>query len=315
MLPPLRLGPYELEWGRRTYVMGIVNCSPDSFSGDGAMHPAEAVARGRRLVEEGADLLDVGGESTRPGAVPVSTAEELRRVVPVVLALAQSVRVPISIDTTKAAVARAALAAGALIVNDVSGFMNDPEMAGVVAEYGAAAVVMANHRLPLPPATSGESSCSLPASPDLMAQTPAPAHGSRCPLRPLPPAPDLIAQTRRRWTASLALAEVQGVPRHRLIVDPGLGFGLQPERSLELLRRLPELVAFGLPLLVGPSRKGFIGHFTGDLPVQERLEGTLAAVALAIASGADIVRVHDVRAAHRVRLFADALCRSPSLSP
>jgi len=327
MPPPLRLGPYEFDWGRRTYVMGIVNCSPDSFSGDGASHPAEAVARGRRLVDEGADLLDVGGESTRPGAVPIDPAEELRRVMPVMLELAQSVHVPISIDTTKAVVARAALAAGAHLVNDVSGFMSDPEMADVVREYGAAAVVMANHRLPWPPRAAGESPHSRPPAPtreeggvmhrDRGAASSLSPEGSRVGAEgePEPAAPDLIAQTRHRWEVSLTLAAAHGVPRDRLIVDPGLGFGLRPEQSLELLRRLPELCDFGRPLLVGPSRKGFIGHFTGDLPVQERLEGTLAAAALAIARGADIVRVHDVRAAHRVRLFADALCRDPDGGP
>jgi dihydropteroate synthase len=281
--------------------MGIVNVSPDSFAGDGLADAEAAIAQGRRFVAEGADLLDVGGESTRPGAPPVPAAEELRRVLPVVEALAgagtgpsassgqaERLGVPIAVDTSKASVARAALAAGAWLVNDVTGFQGDPDLPGVVAQAGAGAVAMANHRQPLP----------------------------RSDLTPLgmTPAGDghesaLVRSTMARWALSVERAARSGLARDRILLDPGLGFGLRPEHSLALLRRLPDLRAYGHAILVGPSRKGFIGHALGGLPVGERLEGTLAAVALAIAGGADVVRVHDVRAAHRVRLVTDAVTR------
>jgi dihydropteroate synthase len=279
----MRIGRYELTWGRRTYVMGIINTSPDSFAGDAVTSPPAALALGRRLVDEGADLLDVGGASTRPGAPPVDPEEELGRVVPAILALAAVVRVPISVDTTRAAVARAALAAGALIVNDVSGLMADREMASTVAAHGAGIVLMANHRSPLAPAPAGP-----------------------------PDTSDIVQATRARWQASLQVALGAGIAPDRIILDPGLGYGLRPQRSLELLRRLRELRLPDYPLLVGPSRKGFIGHALGGLPVEERLEGSLAAAVLAIAGGADIVRVHDVRATARARLVADAICRPPA---
>jgi dihydropteroate synthase len=277
-----RVGPFTFEWGARTFLMGIVNASPDSFAGDAAPTPEGAAAHGRRLAEEGADLLDVGGVSTRPGAGPVPEAVELAQALPVVTALAQT-GLPVSIDTSSAPVARAALDAGAWLVNDVTGLTGDPAMAPLVAGRGAGVVVMANHRLPLPPG----------------------------PSRGLSQGGDVVALTRARWRASLAIASEAGVAPERIILDPGLGFGLAPARSLELLRRLPELREEGLPLLVGPSRKGFVGWALGGLPVEERLEGTLAAVALAIAGGVDVVRVHDVRAAHRVRLLADAVYRVP----
>jgi dihydropteroate synthase len=235
---------------------------------------------------------------------------ELARVLPVVAALART-GLPISIDTSSAVVARAALDAGAWLVNDVTGLTGDPAMAPLVAGRGAGVVVMANHRLPLPPGAS----------------------------RGLAQGGDVVALTRERWRASLATASEAGIPPDRIVLDPGLGFGLAPARSLELLRRLPELRGGGppgplpspfplpfpsplplpfplpFPLLVGPSRKGFVGWALGGLPVEERLEGTLAAVALAIAGGADVVRAHDVRATHRVRLLADAVCRAAGAPP
>ena len=298
VVPPVQAGPYHLAWGRRTYVMGVVNASPDSFAGDGLSSADDAVAQGLRFAGEGADILDVGGQSTRPGASPVDAAAEARRVLPVIERLAAATHVPISVDTSRASVARAALAAGACIVNDVTGLLDDPAMAEAVAAAGAAAVVMANHRLTLPAHLLANHRLKPPAH--LLADLPAEAQ----------PGQSLVEQTIARWRASLAAADLAGLPRQRLIVDPGLGFGLRPERSLRLLRRLPELRSVGRPILVGPSRKGFIGHALGGLPVAERLEGTLAAVALAIAGGADVVRVHDVRATHRVRLVADAVCRA-----
>jgi dihydropteroate synthase len=294
--PGLRAGGLTLSWGRRSYVMGIVNASPDSFAGDGASSPADAIRRGRQLVAEGADLLDIGGESTRPGAPPVSDDVQLRRLLPVVEALASS-GVPISVDTSSAQVATAALDAGAGLVNDVTGLRGDPDLAAVVAGRGAGVVVLANHRLPRPAALTEATGVVT----------------------------DVVTLTRARWQESLALAAGAGVAPGQIILDPGLGFGLAPARSIELLRRLPELLMaptssdrptdrLSTPpirqaLLVGPSRKGFVGWALGGLPVEARLEGTLAAVALAIAGGADVVRVHDVAAVQRVRRFTDAVWR------
>jgi dihydropteroate synthase len=268
---PLQLGPHRFEWGSRTYVMGVLNVTPDSFSGDGVWPDRAAALRlAERHVADGADLLDIGGESTRPGAAPVPVEEELRRVVPLMEALASRLSIPISVDTTKAAVARAAVAAGAQIVNDISGLRHDPQMARVIATSGAAAVLMENGR--------GLSYIDL--------------------------LPDILTRLRQ----SVTLATRAGVPRERLIIDPGLGFGKRAAQSLEVIQRLGELRALGLPLLVGPSRKATIGRVLG-LPVEERLEGTAAMVAVAIANGADIIRVHDVRAMARVARMTDAILR------
>lgn len=268
---PLQLGPHRFEWGSRTYVMGVLNVTPDSFSGDGVWPDRAAALRlAERHAADGADLLDMGGESTRPGATPLDAEEELRRVVPIIEALAPRLPIPISIDTTKAVVARAAIEAGAMLVNDISGFRHDPLMASVVAETGAAAVLMENGRG--------------------FAYT------------------DLISDISARLEESIAVAMVAGVPRARLIVDPGLGFGKIAAQSLEIVRRLTEFRRLGLPLLAGPSRKGTIGRVLG-LPVEERLEGTAAMAAIAIANGADIIRVHDVRAMTRVARMADAIVR------
>ena len=273
--------------------MGIVNVTPDSFSGDGLLTPEAAVAHGFRLVDEGADLLDVGGESTHPGAAPVPAAEQIHRVVPVIAALAKQVGVPISVDTSSAAVAEAALAAGATIVNDVRAFEADPGLAGVVTRAGAHAILV-----------HGRGGVGAPRVPDDPAA--------------------LTEDERLAWDraaidavgaaleAHVAAAMAGGVPRERLIVDPGVGFGKRLERSLALLRHLDRLtqrpLLAGLPLLVGTSRKGFIGHVLG-LPVEQRLEGTLATLALAVSQGADVVRVHDVRAAVRCCRMADAVAR------
>ena len=267
----LTIGKRELVWGTRTFVMGIINVTPDSFSGDGLGTDIEAaVTQGLRFEAEGADILDVGGESTRPGAGETDAAEEMRRVLPVIERLARQTTTPISIDTSKAEVATAALEAGAVMVNDVWGFRYDPEMAGVVARFGVPAVVMHNQR--------GR------------------------PFR------DVIVDIREGLETSIAMAVDAGVPRERLIVDPGFGFGWKEQYNLEMLRRLGELKAMGLPILVGTSRKSTIGAVLG-LPVEERLFGTAASVALAIANGADIVRVHDVREMLQVSRVADAIVR------
>jgi dihydropteroate synthase len=262
------LGGREFDWGSRVYVMGIVNVTPDSFSGDGVIDPGAAVEQGLRMVAEGADLLDVGGESSRPQHQPVSAEVELERVLPVVARLARESGVPVSIDTWKLPVAEAAVASGASIVNDIWGLQRSPGLAGLAAREGLGLVLMHNQ-------DGTEYS-------DLMAQ--------------------LTASLRR----SLAVAEAAGVPPERVIVDPGIGFGKTAEQNLVVLRRLAELEELDRPLLVGTSRKSFIGRIL-DLPVDDRLEGTAASVAAAVLRGADIVRVHDVRAMLRVVRLAEAL--------
>lgn len=313
-------------WGSRTFVAGIVNCSPDSFAGDGYATAAAAVGYGLRQVDEGADLLDVGGESTRPGAVPVSEAEERRRVLPVVEALVARGGVPVSVDTSKAAVAAAALDAGAAAVNDVRALLGDGRMAEVVAARGAWVVLMDNR---LAPRAGQQPGVDQPSG---AAQLPGAAHHAHV-VHAAPTAaaaegfaprvPDdgrggEIEAAVAEWLAErVAAAVAAGIARERIIVDPGLGFGKTARQSLALLRHLGELrrdsALAGLPVLVGPSRKGFIGHVLG-LPVEERLEGTLAALALAVAGGADLVRVHDIRAAVRCVRVADAIVRGPAAS-
>jgi dihydropteroate synthase len=291
--PSLTLGGSTLEWGRRTYVMGIVNVTPDSFSGDGLARDggaedwvAAAVAQGQAQVAAGADLLDVGGESTRPGSAPVPLEDELRRVLPVVAALAQAVSVPISVDTYKAEVARQALVAGAALVNDVWALRMDRDMARVIAGTGAAVVLMHNRSRPKD------------------AQQSAQLGGRYVGIEYA----DLLDDIRRELQASIDLALAAGIPPSRILLDPGIGFGKTVEQNLELLYRLDELRTLGFPLLVGPSRKSFVGY-TLNLPPDQRVEGTAAAVTLAIERGADVVRVHDVAAMLRVTRLADAVVR------
>lgn len=268
---PMTIGGREFAWGRRTYVMGVVNVTLDSFSGDGlAYDVAAAVAQAVGMRRDGADLIDVGGESTRPGSRPIPAEEEIRRTVPVIEKLVREVDVPVSIDTCKAEVARAALEAGAHMVNDVQGFRREPEVAAVAAEFGVPAVAMHNQR------------------------------GRQF--------HDVIGDITAGLVESLVIARGRGLPEERVIIDPGFNFGWTEEQALEMLRRLGELRALGRPLLVGTSRKSTIGVVLG-LPVEERLEGTAATVALAIASGADIVRVHDVKEMARVARMADAVVR------
>ncbi|HXF52275.1 MAG TPA: dihydropteroate synthase [Dehalococcoidia bacterium] len=269
--PPMRIGPREFVWGERTYVMGVVNVSPESFSGDGLLDPDAAVARGLQLVEEGADLLDVGGQSTRPGFEEIPVEEEIRRVVPVIRRLAREAGVPVSVDTYKPQVAAAALDAGAHLVNDIHGFRLHPEMAQIVAEAGVPAIVMHNQR--------GR-----------------PFH-------------DVVDDVRAGLEETFAIAREADVRRDRLIIDPGFGFGWTEAQNLELLRRLGELRAFARPVLVGTSRKSTIGAALGGKPVEERLMGTAASCAVAIAHGADIIRVHDVREMAQVARVADAIVR------
>jgi dihydropteroate synthase len=274
----MRIGPADFRWGERTYVMGIINATPDSFSGDGVLANdaaddpvARAVAQGRRMVEEGADLLDVGGESTRPGHARVDVSEERRRVVPVVAALRSALPdTPISIDTTKAAVAAAALDAGADLLNDVWGVGADDGMARLAAERGVPMIVMHNR--------------AEPRYADLMAE--------------------VVADLR----SALERARRLGNEGDRLIVDPGFGFGKTPEHNLTVLRELSMLRELGRPILLGTSRKSTLGRVL-DLPVDQRLEATLATTAIGIAGGADIVRVHDVRENVRAARMSDAIVR------
>ena len=271
---PLDIGGSRFEWGTRTYVMGVLNITPDSFSGDGVLASEAsgvdaALQLARRMLADGADILDVGGESTRPDFQPVPPDEEIGRVVPVIERLASEFPCPVSIDTTKAGVARAALAAGAQIVNDVDGLRRDPEIAAVAAEHEAVLVIVHNQR--------------------------------NRPYR------DVIGDVRAGFRASLDIAAA-GIEPHRVLLDPGFGFGWEPAQNLEMLRRLGELQDLERPLLVGTSRKSTIGHVL-DLPVEERLEGTAATVAIAIANGADVVRVHDVKEMVRVARMTDAIVR------
>jgi len=271
-----RLGPATFAWGTRTYVMGILNATPDSFSGDGLLVeddgvPARAVALAERMVADGADLLDIGGESTRPGHAPVDAASETRRVVPVVAAVRAALpAIPISIDTTKPAVAEAALDAGADLVNDVWGVGEDDGLVRVAARRGVALVVMHN--------------------------------------RAEPRYADLVREVVADLRAALDRAVRLGADPDLLIVDPGFGFGKTPEQNLALVRELGALRVLGRPILLGTSRKSTLGHVL-DLPVGERLEATLATTALGIAAGADIVRVHDVRPNVRVARISDAIIR------
>ena len=283
----LACGGRVLDLGRRTCVMGVLNVTPDSFSDGGRfLDPSAAVAQGERMAAAGADVIDVGGESTRPFSDPVPAAEEIRRVVPVVAELVRRVDVPISIDTTKAEVARRALAAGAAMVNDISGLELDPDLAAAAAEYGAPLVLM--HM-----------------------------RGEPRTMQVDPRYEDLVGEIRDHLLRAVERAERMGVERSRLVVDPGLGFGKTAAHNLELIRRLPEFAVLELPLLVGPSRKSFIRRLVkppevkdipADLPVVE--SGTQAAVAAAVLNGAHIVRVHDVASTVATVNVIDAILNS-----
>lgn len=268
-----RCGNVEFRWGRRTYVMGVVNVAPDSFSGDGLRSVDDAVAQAWRFVAEGADIIDVGGESTRPDLTPISIEEELGRVLPVIERLAKELPAPVSVDTYKSAVARDAVAAGARMINDVWGLKRDPELAQVAADSGIPLVITQNQR-------------------------DASFHHFFT---------ELVADLER----SLQLALKAGVEWSNIIVDPGVGFGKTVEQNLEIVRRLSELKSLGRPILLGTSRKSFIGLVL-DLPVDQRLEGTAASIAIGIANGADMVRVHDIGQMVRVVRMSDAIIRGRS---
>jgi dihydropteroate synthase len=272
-----------LRWGERTYVMGILNVTPDSFSGDGVGTDVNAaVARARQLAEEGADIIDIGGESTRPGAPPVSVEEELKRVIPVIERLAAELAVPLSVDSYKSEVAEKALEAGAKMLNDQWGLKSDPRLAELAAEFNVPIVLMSNQR------DKGGYDAAL--------------------KRDTADYDDPIAEITASLKRNLEIASRYRVPRENIILDPGIGFGKSWQHDLEIIRRLAELKALGRPLLIGPSGKSFIGRVL-DLPVPERLEGTAASVAIGIANGADMVRVHQVRPVVRVCRMCDAIIR------
>jgi dihydropteroate synthase len=265
---------------KRPLIMGILNLTPDSFSDGGCSNdPGRAVEKALQMESEGADIIDIGGESTRPGAVPVTSDEELNRVIPVIERLAGTLRCPISVDTWKSDVAERALSAGAEIINDISGFKFDPQMAGVAAASGAGAVLMHTR-----------------GTPDTMQQNTA--------------YEDLMAEITTGLRGSLMRASEAGVSDGCIALDPGIGFGKDAAGNLELVRRLAELSSFGLPILVGPSRKSFIGSVLGRVQTDDRLFGTAAVVALAISHGASILRVHDVRAMRDVADMAHAVMHS-----
>ncbi|MCA9940783.1 MAG: dihydropteroate synthase [Anaerolineales bacterium] len=278
-------------WGSRTYVMGILNVTPDSFSGDGLLAEhghvtAAAVAQARQFVADGADIVDIGGESTRPGSTPVSAAEEMARILPVIGAVRAALDVTISVDTYRAEVAEAALAAGADWVNDVWGLRMDPRMAEVVAAAGCPVVIMHNRGKPK----------------DVAQET-------RLGGRYVGVAyDDLLADVTRELEAGIAVALEAGILPHHIIIDPGIGFGKTVAQNARLIHELGRIKALGYPVLLGPSRKSFIGY-TLDLPPAERMEGTAATVAIGIDRGADIVRVHDVRAMVRVARMTDRIVR------
>ncbi len=265
-----------LDLSSRTFIMGILNTTPDSFSDGGRFDSVDrAVEHAMRMQQEGADIIDIGGESTRPGADTVSEQEELARVIPVIEQCKTSLTIPMSIDTYKASVAQAALQAGAIIVNDISGCRFDAQMPSVVARHGAGLVIM-----------------HIKGEPKNMQVNP---HYD-----------DLLAEMKHFFRESIRVAQNAGVAAEQIVLDPGLGFGKRLKDNFQILRELRIFLEFNVPLLVGPSRKSFIGALL-DLPPGERLEGTLAAVTASILNGAHILRVHDVKETKRAATVADAI--------
>lgn len=269
---PIQLGSTTFEWGARTYVMGILNASPDSFSGDGLVDPDEALRRAEAVVAAGADWLDIGAESTRPDFQSVDADQEWKRLQLVLGPVRRAFDLPISVDTSKAEVARRAVEYGADAVNDVTGCLGDPEMPRAIAALGVPVIAMHNQR--------GR------------------AFGG-----------DVMKDVRAGLRECMTALMTAGVPEERIIVDPGYGFGWGPVRDFEMLRRLEELKRLGRPVLIGTSRKSSIGYVI-DRPAQERVHGTAATVAVSIANGADIVRVHDVEEMVRVAKVTDAVVRA-----
>ena len=268
---------FNLDFTDKTHIMGVLNVTPDSFSDGGFFFDKEnAVRQAHYLIDNGADILDIGGESTRPGAAALPTTEELQRTIPVIQAVARSVHIPVSIDTCKAEVARRALDAGASMVNDISGLRFDPAMSLVVAEYGVPVIVM-----------------HIKGTPKDMQENPV--------------YEALIPEIMDYLRCSIRLAADSGIPEERVIIDPGIGFGKTVDHNLEIIKNLKEFTLLGRPVAIGVSRKAFIGKLLGGAPATDRMEGTAAAVAVSIVNGAHIVRVHDVREMAKVARVADAI--------
>ena len=290
----LQIGKQTFRWGSRTYVMGILNITPDSFSGDGLLAQSGAIgeveaplSQAKHFLDNGADILDIGGESTRPGSQTVNAEEELERVVPVISAIAKEFpEAIISIDTYKAKVAEEAFKAGAHILNDVWALRADPELANIAAAFRAPVILMHNR--------------SNPASVEVRTRLGNAYIGSTY--------ESLLEDVKRELLVSVEIAKKAGVEESHILLDPGIGFGKTREHNLELINRLDEVRALGYPVLLGPSRKSFIG-FTLDLPSDQRVEGTAATVAVGITRSADIIRVHDVKEMARVAKMTDAIVR------
>lgn len=270
---------FSLDFSKKTYIMGVLNVTPDSFS-DGGLYldKSLAVRRAHEMIEDGADIIDIGGESTRPGSEPVSLEEEIARTIPVIEALAKDIKVPISIDTYKAEVAKRALDAGASMVNDISGLRFDPDMPEVVSEYKVPVVIMHIKGTPK----------NMQVDPSYEA---------------------LIPEIMDYLRISIRLAIKSGIDEDKIVIDPGIGFGKTFDHNLDIIKNLHKFTLLEKPILAGPSRKAFIGKILGDAPASERLEGTAAAVAISIFNGANILRVHDVKEMVKVARVADAIRR------
>jgi len=270
---------YSLPARKRTIIMGILNTSPDSFSGDGVKTVSEALKRAEKLIEDGADIIDVGGQSTRPESLPVSVDEQIKRTAPVIREIIKKFDVPVSIDTYQSEVAKAALNEGACIVNDISGLRFDKKMAQLAGEFGAAVVLMHIKGTPYD-MQKGEIFYE-----------------------------DVVEEIKKYLSESIEIAKKHGVKDEHIIVDPGIGFGKTVEHNLQIIKRLREIREMGYPVLLGPSRKSFIGAIL-DLPPAQRVEGTLGACAVGICNGADILRVHDVKEVKRLAKVVDAIVRN-----
>jgi len=270
---------FSLDFSKKTYIMGILNVTPDSFA-DGGLYfdKSSAIERAYQIVEEGADIIDIGGESTRPGSEPISIKEELIRTIPLIEAISKKIKVPISIDTYKSEVAKVALDAGASMVNDISGLRFDPRMPDVVSEYKVPVVIM-----------------HIKGKPQDMQQNPV--------------YDALIPEIIDYFRMGIKIATGAGISEDKIIIDPGIGFGKTFAHNLEIINNLYEFTLLEKPILIGPSRKAFIGKILGDVPATERLEGTAAAVSISIINGANVVRVHDVKETVKVAKVADAVKR------
>lgn len=267
----------HLDFTKKTYIMGVLNVTPDSFS-DGGLYfnKDNAIKHAFKLIEDGADIIDIGGESSRPGSLPVSLEEEIRRTIPVIKEISKRINIPISIDTYKAEVARQALDAGASIINDISGLKFDPEMATVISKNDVPVIVMHIKGTPT----------NMQINPSYEA---------------------LIPEIIDYFRGSIQICKQNGIPMQKIIIDPGIGFGKTLEHNLEIIANLKEFSKLGFPIAIGVSRKAFIGKILGDIPPHQRLEGTASAVAISVFNGANIVRVHDVAEMSKVVKIADAI--------